>query len=66
MLSVFKLILPLLQLMPDFEGAARELKDEGIALGKVNGELERELFKKFDITGYPTLIVSTCVNIIYH
>lgn len=44
-------------LMPDFEGAARELKDEGIALGKVNGELERELFKKFDITGYPTLIV---------
>lgn len=44
--------------MPDFEGAARELKDEGIALGKVNGELERELFKQFDITGYPTLIVS--------
>lgn len=47
-----------LQLMPDFEGAARELKGEGIALGKVNGELERDLFKQFDITGYPTLIVS--------
>lgn len=48
----------LLQLMPDFQAAARDLKDEGIALGSVNGDLERELFKEFGITGYPTLIVS--------
>lgn len=57
-----RLILPL-QLKPKFEGAAQELKEEGIALGSVNGDLERELFKKFDITGYPTLFVSTCENI---
>ncbi|KAG0702075.1 Protein disulfide-isomerase A4 [Chionoecetes opilio] len=44
-------------LEPDFEGAARDLKKEGIVLGKVNGIVEKDLFNQFDIKGYPTLII---------
>uniref|UniRef100_A0A0P4W9K9 Protein disulfide-isomerase n=1 Tax=Scylla olivacea TaxID=85551 RepID=A0A0P4W9K9_SCYOL len=44
-------------LEPDFEGAARDLKEEGVTLAKVNGQVEKDLFKEYDIRGYPTLIV---------
>ena len=46
------------QLEPDFEGAARDLKAEGVTLAKVNGQVEKDLSNTYDIKGYPTLIVS--------
>lgn len=58
------LMLCLPQLEPDFEGAARDLKDEGVTLAKVNGMVEKDLFKEYEITGYPTLMVgaSCCLT----
>jgi len=43
------------KLKPEYEKAARMLKDEQIPLATVDATVEKDLAKRFDVTGYPTL-----------
>jgi len=43
------------KLKPEFEKAARELADDGVKLATVDATVEKELGKRFDVSGYPTL-----------
>ena len=43
------------KLKPEFEKAAQQLKPEGIPLATVDATVEKDLAKKYDVTGYPTL-----------
>ncbi|PIN09703.1 Protein disulfide isomerase (prolyl 4-hydroxylase beta subunit) [Handroanthus impetiginosus] len=42
-------------LAPEYAAAAAELKDEAVALAKVDATEEAELSQKFDVQGFPTL-----------
>lgn len=46
-------------LAPEYERAARHLKKlpKAITLGKVDATMEKDLAKRFDVTGYPTLLI---------
>ncbi|OMJ27415.1 Protein disulfide-isomerase [Smittium culicis] len=44
-------------LAPEFDAASLSLKDESIALGKVDCTTETELCDKYEIKGFPTLYV---------
>eukprot|EP00088_Acartia_fossae_P059160 TRINITY_DN6994_c0_g1_i2.p1 TRINITY_DN6994_c0_g1~~TRINITY_DN6994_c0_g1_i2.p1 ORF type:complete len:684 (+),score=152.98 TRINITY_DN6994_c0_g1_i2:49-2100(+) len=46
------------QIMPEFEGAATELKGWGITLAKVDGTKEKDLADMNKIKGWPTLMLS--------
>ncbi|KAK8746821.1 hypothetical protein OTU49_016835 [Cherax quadricarinatus] len=43
------------QLAPEYAAAAKELKEDGIRLGKVDATKEQELAKEFLVSGYPTI-----------
>ena len=43
------------KLEPEWEGAAQELKKEGITLAKVDATEASELAEKFGVSGYPTI-----------
>jgi len=43
------------KLKPEFEKAAQQLKPEGILLATVDATVEKDLAKRFDVTGYPSL-----------
>ena len=43
------------KLKPEFEKAAQSLKFNNILLATVDATVERDLGKRFDVTGYPTL-----------
>jgi len=43
------------KLKPEYEQAARLLKPEGIPLATVDATVEKDIAKKYDVTGYPTL-----------
>lgn len=43
------------KLKPEFEKAAHSLKTHGIPLATVDATVEKDLAKKYDVTGYPTL-----------
>lgn len=45
------------RLAPDYTKAAKDLKDHGIALAKVDATEETDLAQQFGVTGYPTLKV---------
>lgn len=40
---------------PEYAAAATELKDEGVALAKVDGTEENELAQKYEVQGFPTI-----------
>lgn len=42
-------------LAPEYAAAATELKEEGVALAKVDASEETELAQKFDVQGFPTV-----------
>ncbi|KAL3649761.1 Protein disulfide isomerase-like 1-3 [Castilleja foliolosa] len=42
-------------LAPEYAAAAEELKDEAVALAKVDASEEAELSQKFDVQGFPTV-----------
>ncbi|KAL8551495.1 hypothetical protein ACS0TY_000552 [Phlomoides rotata] len=42
-------------LAPEYAAAAAELKDEAVALAKVDATEEAELSQKFDVQGFPTI-----------
>ncbi|KAK6136217.1 hypothetical protein DH2020_030049 [Rehmannia glutinosa] len=42
-------------LAPEYAAAAEELKDEAVALAKVDATEEAELSQKFDVQGFPTV-----------
>lgn len=42
-------------LAPEYAAAATELKDEAVALAKVDAAEEAELSQKFDVQGFPTV-----------
>lgn len=44
------------KLAPEFEKAAQSLKSTGVSLGKVDATEEKELAKKYDVKGFPTLV----------
>lgn len=43
------------QLAPEYAAAAKELKAEGIRLGKVDATKEQEIAKEHLVSGYPTI-----------
>ena len=43
------------KLKPEYEKAARSLKDDSIPLAMVDATVERDLATRFGVTGYPTL-----------
>jgi len=43
------------QMMPEFEGAATELKDWGIQMALIDGTKEKELADQYGVHGWPTL-----------
>ncbi|KAI3459002.1 hypothetical protein Pfo_015665 [Paulownia fortunei] len=42
-------------LAPEYAAAAEELKDEAVALAKIDATEEAELSQKFDVQGFPTI-----------
>lgn len=42
-------------LAPEYAAAAAELKDEAVALAKIDATEEAELSQKFDVQGFPTI-----------
>jgi protein disulfide-isomerase-like protein len=42
-------------LAPEYDDAAASLKEHGIKIGAVDAEKEKELAKKFSVSGFPTL-----------
>ncbi|KAG8380464.1 hypothetical protein BUALT_Bualt06G0018100 [Buddleja alternifolia] len=42
-------------LAPEYAAAAEELKDDAVALAKIDASEEAELSQKFDVQGFPTL-----------
>uniref|UniRef100_A0A915PKR5 Protein disulfide-isomerase n=1 Tax=Setaria digitata TaxID=48799 RepID=A0A915PKR5_9BILA len=45
------------KLAPEYEKAAKKLKDKGIMFAKVDSTAEKSLSMEFDVTGYPTLYI---------
>uniref|UniRef100_A0A0R3RTG1 protein disulfide-isomerase n=1 Tax=Elaeophora elaphi TaxID=1147741 RepID=A0A0R3RTG1_9BILA len=45
------------KLAPEYEKAARKLKDAGIMLAKVDSTIEKSLSAEFNVNGYPTLYI---------
>lgn len=41
--------------MPEYAEAAKQLKEEGIRIAKVDATVEEEVAKRYDISGYPTI-----------